>query len=125
MAEGKRGHDLKAQQGRRDELLAEIKVISGQRAQIDNRERNLKAELDRVQKKLDQIQGGRTEPVVSEHAMLRYLERVKGVDLQGVVAEILTPERVRLIKSVGTCEINVGGIKFIVCDRVVVTARDR
>lgn len=125
MADSKRGHDLKAQQGRKDELLAELKVVSGQRSQIDNRERNLKAELERVQKKLDQIQGARSEPTVSEHAMLRYLERVKGINLKDVANEILTPDRVSLIKAVRSCEINVNGMKLIVCDGVVVTARER
>lgn len=38
-----------------------------------------------------------SEAQVSDHAVLRYLERVKGINIQAIRNEILTPNRVQLM----------------------------
>lgn len=41
-------------------------------------------------------------PVVSEHALLRYIQRLYGVDLDEVSSQILTPSTVAAIKTLGS-----------------------
>jgi hypothetical protein len=41
------------------------------------------------------------EPTVSEHAILRYLERVEGVDIDAIRAKILNPKILGFIEVVG------------------------
>lgn len=60
------------------------------------------------------------EPKVSDHALVRFLERHHGFDLDKFREEILTPVRVEAIKA-GASTIKVGSTEMKVSDGVVVT----
>lgn len=60
-------------------------------------------------------------PKVSDHALVRYLERKHGFDLDKFRDEILTEERIKSIQA-GASTIKCDGIKFKIADNVVVTA---
>lgn len=57
---------------------------------------------------------------VSDHALIRYLERRYGFNFEEYRAEILTPERVSMIKA-GAKSINVDGVKMKIQNNSVVT----
>ncbi len=57
---------------------------------------------------------------VSDHALVRYLERVKGFDMAALRAEILTPGVVAAIEA-GARTIKLGDVKFPVNDGVICT----
>ncbi len=40
-------------------------------------------------------------PTISDHAILRYLERVKGIDIESIRMEILSPELMKIITTLG------------------------
>ena len=61
-----------------------------------------------------------TAPSVSNHALLRYAERVLGIDVQALEAQILTPAN-RAAITAGAKKISSEGISLIVKDGVVVT----
>lgn len=64
--------------------------------------------------------------MVSDHALLRYLERVKGVDIDALRAEILGEGRQEMIQKMMSCKLPIGGgAKLIVQQRVVVTVITR
>jgi hypothetical protein len=63
---------------------------------------------------------------VSDHAVVRYLERVMGVDVAGLRREILGEGRDRLVAQLGTCALPVrGGARLVAKDGVVVTIRPK
>lgn len=59
-------------------------------------------------------------PRVSDHAMLRYLERVKNLDIEKVRAEILTPFVSAAIES-GAGGVRVGGHHYVVNNGCITT----
>ena len=61
------------------------------------------------------------EVKVSDHALLRYIERVMGADLDKFRAEILTEQNRKAIEFAGDCTIKSGGVEFVVKNRTVVT----
>jgi hypothetical protein len=63
-------------------------------------------------------QGDRS--ILSDHALIQYLERVKGIDLSKFRDEILTPETLSAV-SMGATAIKAGGAKFKVQNGVIVT----
>ncbi len=64
--------------------------------------------------------------MVSDHALLRYLERVKGVDIDALRAEMLGEGRQALIQKLMSCKLPIGdGARLIVQQRVVVTVITR
>jgi hypothetical protein len=62
-------------------------------------------------------------PIVSNHALLRFLERVDGVDVEGARARIMTPSVIAAIKA-GAVRITVEGVRFVIKNGVIVTAWD-
>lgn len=60
------------------------------------------------------------EPRVSDHALVRWLERVMGYDVEAVRASILTPERAEMIRM-GATAIKANGVSLKVVDNTVVT----
>ena len=58
---------------------------------------------------------------VSEHAILRYLERVKGLDIAKIKSEILTPEIMGYAEKLGDGEYQNNGFTLIIKNYTVVT----
>lgn len=111
---------LKQLQSRRAALEAEYAgVIEEQRA-VSKKQIQIQAGMQAIDKQIKDLSA--TDPVVSEHALLRYLERVKGLDLDQARAEVLTPDLVAKIKVIKSGKIPVpGGFRAIVKNSVVVT----
>lgn len=59
-------------------------------------------------------------PRVSDHAVLRYLERVKGLDIEKIRSEILTPDIAAAIRA-GATAVTISGARFPVRGGVIVT----
>lgn len=65
------------------------------------------------------------EPSVSEHALLRYIERVYGIDLKQVENQILTEPNKRAIKTIINGKLPLGcGFKAIIKNMNVVSITD-
>lgn len=64
------------------------------------------------------------DPRVSDHALLRYMERVMGLDLDAVRDRILTPEN-RAAIAAGATAILIEGERYPVSEGVIVTTLHR
>lgn len=62
-------------------------------------------------------------PSVPDHAVIRYLERAKGVDIEAVRRHIA--DLVKRGVAAGGDAVVVEGVKFVLRDNVVVTVLDR
>ncbi len=79
------------------------------------------SELEAEAKKLERELSAYAEDVrVSDHAVLRYIERVLGFDVGKIRKDILTPEREGFIRA-GASKININGVVFVVKDKTIVT----
>ena len=58
-------------------------------------------ELDQVEQSLKQARNGNGKIIVSEHAILRYLERVRGINMDEVKRSILPDGVKHMIKTLG------------------------
>lgn len=61
------------------------------------------------------------EVIVTEHALLRYLERVHGIDLEDIRRRMLTDKAVALIKNFKTGKIPSDDCRLVVKDGTVIT----
>ena len=95
------------------ELRASVKPILQEVSRLDVRRQEI----------VRSIEEARKEPRVSDHAVIRYLERKYGFSFDAVRAEILSPDRASMIRA-GAKRINHEGIGFIVNDRTIVTVVD-
>jgi len=80
----------------------------------------LENQLSNVKKEIVKLED--SEIVVSEHAMLRYIERVMGVDLEAIQQRILTPAVTSLINNAGSGKFPIeGGGKVVVKGNTIVS----
>lgn len=117
----KNPHDLKQLQTRRAQLEAEARSLSDQVISAQAQLSQKKNELVAIRQKITAFSA--QEPAVSEHALLRYVERVKGIDLGEIQAEILNEKNRQLIDFAGTaaCRIKAGGVELVVKNRTVIS----
>jgi hypothetical protein len=86
----------------------------------------IRAQVVSTEQEIEELQAA--APIVSEHATLRYLERVKGVDLNAINKEILelgslTNEKTKAFKD-GTFNIG-NGFVAVVKNRTIVTIKEK
>jgi len=115
-------HPLKYLQVRRTELEAEIGHISKNLTETEAELAGKRKQLEAVKKEIQEI--AQSKPVVSEHALLRYCERILKIDLKKIEQELLSEKTVALIEQLRSGKIPVGGFKLVVKNKVVVTIED-
>jgi len=86
--------ELKSLQSRRDQADRRLQALLAEMSSIGQKVKAERDELRRIDESIKKLKEKSDELVVSEHAILRYLERVKGVDIEAVKKEIL-PDTVR------------------------------
>lgn len=112
--------ELKQLQSRRTKLLASIKV-----AEEDSKEKNrlcsqLKEQLKAINQKITDLEN--SEVIVTEHAIIRYLERAMGLDLEQIKREILSERNEALIEQLGSGKYPIGsGLKAVVKGKAIVS----
>lgn len=81
----------------------------------------LEARMKALTEELQRRQHSVSEPRVSDHALLRYLERVHGADVEKARRAVMT-DAVRDAILAGASGVTVDGVKFIVKNLTIVTA---
>lgn len=117
----KQKEELKKLQSLLIKQKSEIDLIKRERQLINERlsvaERNLK----NTEEELKKLKTG-NKIIVSEHAVLRYLERTMELDLKAVENEILSKEVVSQYRTLGNGKYPVSnGYKAVIKDNVVLT----
>jgi len=107
------------------ELEKLIGILNLELTDINATRRRKAATLSEVQAELTRRkEDARFRPSISDHAILRYLERIGGVDVEGLRTKLLTPELQSAMRSQAnkyTCD----GITYMLRDNTVVTIVDR
>lgn len=99
--------EFKADVTKQEQSLAEAKRL----------ERETQAKIHDIEQKLKELHAS---PTVSEHALLRYCERVLGIDLEQCKNAILTAEVTEQVKALKSGRFPIGGgHKALVKDFVV------
>lgn len=94
-------------------------------AHIESNLAKAKNSLRTTEGEIRKLQNSVKEPIISEHALLRYIQRIEGRDMTTVIAKILTPETINRIKILGDGEYPVEDFKVVVKNNVIVTIIDK
>lgn len=91
-------HELKGLQVQLHQAEALVTTSELETKACQKREVEARIQVKNLKARILQIEQSTAEPIVSEHAMLRYLQRVKGVDLEALTAEIMDETTAKHIK---------------------------
>lgn len=91
---------IKQLQSQLNTLISDASVM---KIDLSNKQREYNQKLQSITKLKETIDklNSSNEVKISEHAIIRYLERVKGVDISQIEKEILTKEVLELIEILG------------------------
>ena len=102
-------------------LQSEIEAIKIEREILNNKLQSAERNLGKIQEEIKKLKEG-NKIIVSEHAMLRYIERVLGIDLKEIERRILTDEVKEQYKIVGNGRFPINDeFRALIRDNVVVT----
>ena len=105
------------------ELETESTRLGSLLGQQESNIADTRAQLATVRAELDKRRRGAVEPRLSDHAIIRFLERSMGIDIDQVRARILNDKVRAAIKS-GASAVTVDGTRLKVSDNVIVTVLD-
>lgn len=117
------GHDLKQLQTRKAKIVAEIASLDVARRDAQKSHQDALNKLRLIEQEINSFAISK-DPVVSEHALLRYIEREMGFDLDVIKDAILTNERKVMIKAMGNGKYPIGKCKAVVKDMVIISIVD-
>jgi hypothetical protein len=102
-------------------LQSEIEAIKIEREILNNKLQSAERNLGKIQEEIKKLKEG-NKIIVSEHAMLRYIERVLGINLKEIEKRILTDEVKEQYKIVGNGRFPINDeFRALIRDNVVVT----
>jgi predicted nucleic acid-binding Zn-ribbon protein len=113
--------ELKALTSRKEQAERRLEALHEEQSALEQKIRGEQKDLGSIRAQIEKLTRKKKVVVVSEHAILRYLERVKGIDIEATKKEIL-PEAVgNVAAELGTGEFPAGTHSVKVKDSVVVT----
>ena len=113
--------ELKGLQSQIEKEKNKLKLLEKEKIDISNQANECKQKINNINQKIKQLQDSNKDIIVSEHALLRYIERVIGIDLKDIEDNILNEADKENIKSLGNCKYPKDGFKLIVKNNVVTT----
>ena len=117
--------ELKALTSRREQADRRLKALQEESTALNQKITAEHREISGIDAKISQLQAkakNQTKSVlITEHAILRYLERVKGLDLDQVKKEMVPELVIAKIRALGNGEYPVGTHSVKVKDNTVIT----
>jgi hypothetical protein len=116
-------HELKGLQVQLVKESSALKLLKEEAAALQRKVGQSQACVNSLEKRIAEMTTKAPEAVVSEHAILRYLERKKGIDLASVTAEILGNGTDKAIGFMKTGVIKKDDLTLVVKNNVVLTVK--
>lgn len=110
---------LKHLQVRQAQLSAEVEQLTKTMRELQKQLSEKSTALNFVKKEIREIT--EMKPVVSEHAMLRYCERILNIDLKKIEQELLSERNIEIIELLRSGKIPIGSCNLVVKNKVIVT----
>ena len=119
----KESEELKRLQSLLSMVQAEVSTLEEKDRILKNEINSKKVYINELFRKIRVLQNKKSQLIVSEHAIIRYLERVVGMNSNEIIAKIIPEEVINWVKATGngSYPVNNGEFRIKVKDGVVVT----
>lgn len=120
----KEKEELKKLQSLLTKQKSEVEMIEREKELVEERLDVAKKGLEKINKEISTIKKN-SKLILSEHAMLRYIERSLKINLKDIEAEIITDNLRTQYKVLGNGKYPIGnGCKAVIRDNVIVTVTE-
>lgn len=113
--------ELKRLQSLLNQLQLEFKALQESGTRLKMEIATKEKQIKEVEQKIHTLKGANENIIVSEHAIIRYLERVYKLDLEKIKGEILPTTIAQQAKVIGNGRYGVVDYTLLIKDNVVVT----
>lgn len=113
--------ELKRLQSLHNQLQLEYKAFQESQSRLKMEIETKRRQVQEVEEKIQTLKGAHETIIISEHAIIRYLERVYGLDLEKIRQEILPPPIAAQAKTIGNGRYSITGHTVIIKDNVAIT----
>ncbi len=111
---------MHAQEMTTRELESYISVLTTDLSKIEEKAAKVRRELKDARDEHARKTRPKPNPCVSDHAALRFIERVHGIDVPSIKEQILSPVAVMAIES-GASSVTIDGVKFRISGNTITT----
>ena len=105
---------LKQLQVRKDKMKTEIEGLQTDKKELNKSINERENKLGAINSQIKDLQTQSAEIIVTEHALLRYFERILGFDLEEIKQQIITPKIEGQIRALKSCKLPFEGHFLIV-----------
>lgn len=114
-------HELKGLQTQRNKLRGEIAATGAQIGTLTKQMAASQKHLSGIEKAISKIENDNREFVVTEHALLRFLERVDGIDMEQLKTRVLPDGARALAEAMGSGTFPAGTHRVVIKAKSVVS----
>lgn len=106
-----------------DELLELFSQSESLNVQAENELKLRRSERDLIRAKLKKLRNTPSDFRVSDHAIVRYLERVVGIDVEACKQEMLSklPKELKFANPVQFVKISDDGLQYVIRDNLIIS----
>ena len=116
-------NDLKALQTKQKDLDEQKLFILRKIVELQEQQNKIHRQYDAVTKQIENITKNFT---VTEHALLRYIEKTYNIDLNETSKTILESESLKRYDTIGNGEYPINnGLKAVVKDKIIITIKGK
>jgi uncharacterized protein YeaC (DUF1315 family) len=116
-----KANDLKALQMKQKDLDSQKLMLVRKMAEVQQELNKVHKNYDVISKQIDQLTKDFT---VTEHALLRYCERIYNIDLNEMSKKIIESESLKKYDLLGNGEYPLrDGLKMLIRDKIIVTIK--
>ena len=116
-----KANDLKALQIKQKDLDSQKLILLRKMAEVQEGLNKVHKKYDVISKQIDQLT---KDFIVTEHALLRYCERIYNIDLNEMSKKIIESESLKRYDFLGNGEYPLrDGLKMIIRDKIIVTIK--
>lgn len=123
MTSVKKTQELKSLDTQFRRLCEDHKFSKFERDELNKKLAKLSVKIDMFKSKINSIRNSGV--MISEHAMLRYVERVYSINLEKVQKEMISPYTMESLKNIGTGKLPGDNCVLVLKNSMVVTTLEK
>lgn len=117
-------HELKGLQSQLIKAEAELKTADEDLQAVKIARGVFASRVNGLKQKIAAFYETQKEPTITEHAILRYIERVIGINLEEIKAKILSGQVREMIQKLGSGKFPADGFRVVVKNGTVITVEE-